>query len=141
MVTQKKLVVSALLSILLLTSGCGEPTVNVDFDGDFNTTNGSFIMNGHLSNEVRGKSPNIESVSVYFYTQNGSLLNQTTVGGMNTEFTLTAPEQPKYIIIDSPTLWEYQGAAVAYYELQGERYTEFRVANRSELPVTPDQGS
>jgi len=134
-----------LLALAVAVSGCGGPAANVSIEVDINATEDRFQMSGNVEDQAVADEPiQFENVSVLLYDSDGALLNCTTVGtlqGESQQFTLTASQLPKYIIVNSPGFWEYDRGRVdiEYLELkEGSVYSPDSVANRVDLPVTPD---
>jgi len=140
----KQITLTLIAALLITLSGCGGPTINVQFDGDINSSNGTFAMQGHITEESQGAPERLENVTVYLYADNETILNSTMFesieDGRSREFILTASERPKYIIINSPQFWEFDNPDVEYHVRQNGGYPSRPIGNQSEFPVTPGKG-
>jgi len=142
-----KTLTTVLLLLVVVTAGCGdtydettepEPS-DIIFIGDFNRT-GNFTMDGHIEENGFGNGT-FRNVTIYLYTENGTLLKAVSVGrfaGRTKDVSISSTSIPTYVIIDSPDFWT-QPRGVEYYEWwEGPRRSQYRghdIANRSELPV------
>jgi hypothetical protein len=135
-----KLNLPLLVLLVVAVSGCTTPQVNVVFIGSMNASHGNFSMNGSIQDQAQGEPDRFEEVVVSLYSQNGTVLNRTSLGtieGKSRPFRMNASRLPKYIIIDSPDFWTSESTSVAYYVRTGdEDYTVEHIGTRSELPVT-----
>jgi len=140
-----KVGILCLLSIAVLTAGCGQSAAQVSFSGDMNRTQDGFQMEGQLIDEV-GPTVNFENVTVYLYSSEGELIKERKLGtysGNSEQFVLRSDRAPHYIIIDSPTFWDRGNVGVDYYEWSdvNSRYVGKPVGSRDELPVDVPESS
>jgi len=128
-----------LLSLTVLVAGCNQPDAQMSFNGDMNTTQDGFRMDGKIIDSA-GPTQTFENVTIYFYTSDGELIKERNLGtysGSSEQFMMTSDEIPHYIIIDSPTFWELNTVDVDYYERSESysRYTVRTIRSRDEFPV------
>jgi len=128
-----------LLSLAVLTAGCGQPAAQVSFSGDMNRIQDGFRMDGQVI-DSSGPTQTFENVTIYLYSSEGELIKERNLGtysGSSEQFVLRSDRAPYYIIIDSPTFWELRDAGVAYYEWSeaNSQYITRGVGNRNEFPV------
>jgi hypothetical protein len=136
------------LCLLLLTAGCarypGTSQHEVDFAGTIERTHGGFQMNGTVM-VVGGTSTdqNFSSVSVTLYTadkvayQSVDLCRFSTRpdwGATEKRINLTAAQQPKYILIESPSLWNTSSVAVKgfVWDSKEKHYVGYTAGDKSE---------
>lgn len=129
------------LLILISLSGCltPGPGTAITYSGDLNTTGEQLQMNGTI-HDTTGSGP-FHNVTLYFYTEEANLLNETAVGTLTgqRDVSLTVSPSPNYIIIDSPDFWEINQIDVVYFVRQGDgTYAEETATARGELPVEPE---
>jgi len=140
----RQITLALIVPLLLTLSGCSGPTIDVQFEGNINSSNETFAMQGHITERSQAAPERLENVTVYLYADNGTILNSTTFesieGGKSREFTLTASEHPKYIIINSPQFWEFNDPDIEYHVRQNGGYPSRAIVSRGELPVTPGTG-
>jgi len=132
-------VMGVLLSVLIILSGCGGPAVSLSIDGNVSESNETYILEGELVDGSQGDAVELKNVTVYLYDANQSLLNRTTIRSMegrSQRFVVAAPERPKYIVIDSPSIWKYNGVSVPYLVYRNGEYRSRVIGDRSELPVS-----
>lgn len=140
----KKILLAFGMASLCLLSGCslfGQPEV-INYVGEMETADEQFRMDGDLVNSSPGDAPTFRNVTVYLYTENGTMIESKRIGSLQrrTNVSLRSHTVPEYVIFNSPDFWEAGGItggiSVSYYE-KNERgnYTERNAGSRSELPV------
>jgi hypothetical protein len=103
-----------LLSIAVLTAGCGQPDAQISFSGDLNRTQNGFQMDGQVI-DSSGPTQTFENVTIYLYSSEGELIKERNLGtysGNSEQFVLQSDRLPYYIIIDSPTFWERSASSL-----------------------------
>jgi len=128
-----------LLSITVLTAGCGQPDAQISFSGDLNRTQNGFQMDGQVI-DSSGPTQTFENVTIYLYSSERELIKERNFGtysGNSEQFVLQSDRLPYYIIIDSPTFWELGDAGAFYHEWSdaNSRYVARGVGSRDEFPV------
>jgi len=139
-----RVIIALSVAGLLLLSGCGilGNTEIIGIDGEFNTSDSTFYLNGEVVNSSPGDPPAFQNVTVYLYAQNETLLESQSAGTLRyrANFSIRSDTLPEYVIVDSPEFWEYgsalDGISVKYYRLTEENYyTVESVGSRDDLPV------
>lgn len=141
-------VVVIILTGLLLTTGCirvepgpDAPTI-INFYGDMNATDSGFTMDGQIL--VGGALPDqevFEDVTVYLFTENGTLIESHDAGDLSkpVNVTITAERTPYYVIVDSPDFWLENHIKVEYYQrldsTVNRDYGEVEIRSRDGYPV------
>jgi len=128
-----------LLSLAVLTAGCGQPDAKIKFSGDMNRTQDGFRMDGQVI-DSSGPTQTFENVTIYLYSSEGELIKERNLGtysGNSEQFVLQSDRAPYYIIIDSPTFWELGTVDVFYYEWSdvNSQYFGSAVRSQDEFPV------
>ncbi|MFD1512603.1 hypothetical protein [Halomarina rubra] len=124
-------------SLFLFTEGDGDDQVG--FSGRFSVENG-FEMTGVVTNDkIQSNPPTYRNVTVLLYDEQGRLYQSERVGTVEyrTNVTVTSGTVPKYVVIDSPDLWNDSTIVVDYYEREDSGLFRQRLAtSRANLPVT-----
>jgi len=112
----------------------------ISIDGEINATADGFHLNGDIINGGEGEAPEYQNVTVSLYTEDGTLIDSTTVGSVvrRTNVSMRTETIPQYVIIHSPEFWDARNIEVDYYELGANgRYRTRPITSQDELPVQP----
>lgn len=134
--------------VVLATSGCmrvepgpNAPTI-INFYGEMNATDSGFTMDGQIL--MGGALPDqevFEDVTVYLFTENGTLIKSHVAGDLSkpVNVTITAEKTPYYVIVDSPDFWSESHIKVEYYRRLDSNvnrdFGEVEIRSRDEYPV------
>lgn len=144
--TQKyKLIV---IVLLVTISGCpeGDSGGNIDINGNMTATEQGFRLDGKVVNSGLVE-PMHTNITVYLYTANGSVIESERIGSLNgsgdrLNVTMQNERIPEYVILNSPTFWQYNNIDLTYYELDedwpGESigaYVPRTIGSKDEFPV------
>jgi len=144
----KKSVPFIVLLVITVLSGCfieGTEGGSLSYDGEFNVSEKGVNMSGDIV--FLGTNPpqnRYENISIEMYASNGTLLYKEQIGTLNptsegVSISVSLSTVPKYIIFDSPDIWdEKTGVDYCVYSSESGVYEQRTAANRSELPITPD---
>lgn len=136
-----RLVPALLLGALLVLAGCGGPAANIEFQGDIDESNGTVTIEGEFTDRAVGDELRFENVTVYFFTANGTVVNSTNIGALESEsahFRATASPPPEYIVMYSRDFEQYEDTDFPYWEREdvGD-YRVHVIDSRNDLPIQP----
>ncbi|QPV64150.1 hypothetical protein I7X12_05870 [Halosimplex litoreum] len=115
------LVVAAVIYLVLFSAAISPgPGTDVEFDGQFEMVGDRFQMHGAIIPNPYSE-PGIENISVYFYSEDGELLEKRGVGELNSRLNVSVRVEtaPKYVIVDSPDFWSRSNIQTLYYYKAG----------------------
>lgn len=147
----KQLAIALALLVAVSLSGCfveGGEGGTLDFEGEIDVSDGNFAMNGHLEYDGWAlTADSFRSIVIELYTEDGTLLHRESIGEMRNsseqlDVAISFDTIPYYIIIDSPDIWG-GSTDVPYYVRSEDRdsgYERHLINERSELPITPEEG-
>jgi len=144
----KQLLLTSVVLVSLL-SGCfieGTEGGTITYDGDFNSSERRFIMNGDI--RFAGTNPpqsSYQNITLKLYAGNGSLLYEEELGTLNgpsdtLSISVSRSTAPRYIIFDSPDIWDGKTGIDYYVRSQDafQGYQRHTISNRRKLPITSD---
>lgn len=134
--------------LLLLFAGCatypGTSVHQADFQGTIERTDQGFRMNGTVMID-RGSSSdhNFSHVTVTLYSADktayrridlGNLTSQPNWGPNRKQVNITSGRQPKYVVIESPGLYEAENVRLKGFVWNGTKgyYTSYIMGSKSD---------
>lgn len=144
----RKLWIAGALVVAVSVAGCvprGD-TVTVDFDGEMNTQEGEFRMEGELTSQGGIPEQNVfESVTVSLYMADKTVICRAELGNLHTDYgrvnaSLTAETIPHSVVFDSPDFWNEKTSIAFYVWTEGD-YEWQSATSRNDLPVATRSAS